>query len=218
MTKERNVRQRTASKILASAAVSVSVLALAGCATHDWAPGPNANGTFGEAKARCSIMARHSGGSFYAAGSPQYVAGAAAGAAMGDAIRAQADFNDCMSASGWIIADTKKGAVKLTKPQIDAMRDELKTCIETVRNNHKYSALSPHLRATSDGRYSLVQMADNTYPSADESSLLAAFGDEEDACREKTLTQIAASNPGAAQSLRLENAKGRDLELELINK
>lgn len=137
---------------------------------------------------------------------------------MGEAIRAQADFNDCMSASGWIVADTKKGSAKLTKPQIGIMRDELKNCIEVARNKPKYAALLPHLRATSDGRYTLVQMADNSYPSVEESGLLAAFGDEEDVCREITLAQIAASNPGAAQSLRLANAKGRDLELDLINR
>ena|SRR5690348_7477696 len=83
----------------------VCCVILAGCATHTWAPGPDARGTFDEAKARCSLMARHSGGGFYASGTPSFVAGAAVGAAIGEAVRANADFNDCMQASGWVIAD-----------------------------------------------------------------------------------------------------------------
>jgi hypothetical protein len=39
-------------------------------------------------------------------GSSSYVAGAAIGNAIGNAVRAQADFNDCMAASGWLAVDT----------------------------------------------------------------------------------------------------------------
>jgi hypothetical protein len=52
-------------------------------------------------------MARHSGGGFFAVGSPGFVAGAAIGAGIGEAIRANEDFNDCMAANGWVVADPK---------------------------------------------------------------------------------------------------------------
>jgi hypothetical protein len=55
-------------------------------------------------------MASHSGGGFVAAGSQQFVAGATLGAAIGDAVRQQNDFNSCMSASGWVLIDPKGAA------------------------------------------------------------------------------------------------------------
>ena len=80
----------------------VLALGVAGCATENWTPGPDARGTVDEATGRCNLMARHSGGGFFAAGSPSFVAGAALGAAIGEAVRTNADFNDCMKASGWV--------------------------------------------------------------------------------------------------------------------
>lgn len=79
-------------------------LSIAGCASENWAPGPDARGTVTEATARCDLMARHSGGGFFAAGSPRFVAGAAAGYAVGSAISSYLDYNDCMKASGWVPA------------------------------------------------------------------------------------------------------------------
>jgi len=82
---------------------------IAGCATHTWAPaaGKDPN-QYTSDKARCSIMARHGNRtSWYAEGKPEYVAGVALGAAIGDAIGANQDFNDCMQAVGWEIADDR---------------------------------------------------------------------------------------------------------------
>lgn len=79
-------------------------LSIAGCASENWAPGPDARGTVQEATARCDLMARHPGGGFIAAGSPRFVAGAAAGYAVGSAISAYLDYNDCMMANGWVPA------------------------------------------------------------------------------------------------------------------
>lgn len=80
---------------------------LAGCASHTWAPGPtvNPNLTFDQQKAQCSLMARHSGSGFAAAGNPNFVAAAAIGHGIGEGVRANQDFNDCMLASGWVVAD-----------------------------------------------------------------------------------------------------------------
>lgn len=82
--------------------VAATCMFLAGCAKYDWIPGPNAvNRDFGMQNAQCSLMARHGGGGFVAAGSPNFVAGAAVGAAVGNAVRTQQDYNDCMAATGW---------------------------------------------------------------------------------------------------------------------
>lgn len=82
---------------------------LASCASHQWAPGPNANPqmTFDQQKAQCSLMARHSGTGFAAMGNPNFVAGAAVGHGIGEAVRANQDLNDCMLASGWVFNDPK---------------------------------------------------------------------------------------------------------------
>ena len=87
--------------------------ALSGCATHNWVPGVGKQAyMFESEKAQCSLMARHSGGGFYAQGTPGYVAGAQMGHAMGEAVRTQTDFNDCMLAKGWRIADESSSQSK----------------------------------------------------------------------------------------------------------
>jgi hypothetical protein len=91
---------------------------LAGCAQHTWVPGPGADtADFDVAKARCSLMARHDGSSFSASGSPSFVAGSSVGYALGEAVRTQQDFNDCLLASGWKIADRTSQAGPVQSPQ-----------------------------------------------------------------------------------------------------
>lgn len=89
--------------------IGMSVL-LTSCASHQWAPGPNVapNVTFEQQKARCSYVARHGGSPFIAAGDPNFVAGAAVGHGIGEAVRANADFNDCMLSTGWVTNDPKQ--------------------------------------------------------------------------------------------------------------
>jgi hypothetical protein len=120
--------------------------AVGGCQTHTWAPGPNAQGTYEEAQGRCSIMARHSGGSYYARGNATFVASAMAGAAIGEMIRAQSDFNDCMQANGWVAVDQQQKV----DPQVAALRQraidiasQLKVCIEAAKTK---SDTCPSLR------------------------------------------------------------------------
>lgn len=88
------------------AALGVMAALLGGCARHNWVPGPTASiQDFDQQRAQCSLAARHANqGGFYAAGSPNFVAGAAIGNAVGQGVRTQQDFNDCMLATGWKIA------------------------------------------------------------------------------------------------------------------
>jgi hypothetical protein len=103
--------------------VVILVLSLGGCVSHTWAPGPGmSTADFGQSKARCSLLARHSGSGFAASGSANYVAVATLGHAIGESIRANQDFNDCMEATGWRIADqppvvaTVAAPIALTAP------------------------------------------------------------------------------------------------------
>jgi hypothetical protein len=194
---------------------------LAGCATHEWAPGPDAKGTFEEANARCSLVARHSGSGFYAQGSARFVAGAALGAAVGDAVRANADFNDCMAATGWVVAD--KGSqggthTQAEKDQVSALRAQLNTCIDAIRRNPKYAAILPHLLDNASGHYSLTQMSDSHTPTVEEASLLASYGDEADTCRDQLMAEVSAIDPRAQAALQHVRTKIRDLDLALIHR
>lgn len=95
-------------------AALAGLLAVAGCVQHVWAPGPDAHGTFAEQSARCRLMARADERGYIAFGSSSYVAGAAIGNAIGNAVRAQADFNDCMAASGWLAVDAAPASAEAT--------------------------------------------------------------------------------------------------------
>jgi hypothetical protein len=92
-------------------------LVASGCASHTWAPGPGiAGANFDVAKAQCSLMARHGGSGVVAVGSTAFVAGAVIGSAIGDSIRAQNDFNDCMLAGGWKIVDEQPKQITQVTP------------------------------------------------------------------------------------------------------
>lgn len=201
---------------------AVGAILLAGCATHAWAPGPNAKGTFDEASAQCSLMARHSGsGEFYAQGSPGFVAGATVGAAVGDAIRTQADFNDCMKASGWVVADADPDSVakaEAMKARVAAIHELFESCQGAVRNNPKYAALLPHLKDVSVGHYTLTQMSDSHVPTPQEATLLAEYGDKTDVCTESAAAQISSIDPRIGQAFQKLNSRVRNLDLALINR
>jgi hypothetical protein len=88
--------------------VALPAVLLAGCATKTYVPIAGVpQGNFEQAKAQCSMVARHGGTGFYAQGNPNFVAGAALGNAVGNAIRANQDFGDCMTMQGWAVAAEK---------------------------------------------------------------------------------------------------------------
>lgn len=91
--------------VAAACGAVMTAISLGGCVSHTWVAGPDVHATFEEQSAQCRMIARHGGSGFYASGSPSFVAGAAIGDAIGNAVQANADFNDCMAANGWEIAD-----------------------------------------------------------------------------------------------------------------
>jgi hypothetical protein len=92
--------------------VSLSLVLLGGCVQHTFAPGPGlSSNDFGPDSARCRLFARgsQSGFAFGVSGSPKFVGAAMGGAALGYAISSAVErnqnFNDCMMARGWVVAD-----------------------------------------------------------------------------------------------------------------
>jgi hypothetical protein len=92
--------------------VMILSMMLVGCSTVRWVPGPNAspNLTFDQQDARCSMLARHGGSDYYisADATGGEIAGAALGHALAEADRTAQDYNDCMRASGWILAKAQQ--------------------------------------------------------------------------------------------------------------
>ncbi len=85
---------------------------LGACANHIFAPGPGKSASNYEPdSAKCRLFARgaNPGFNFEASGSPRFVAASSVGAAIGygiaSAIRTNENYNDCMEANGWLVAD-----------------------------------------------------------------------------------------------------------------
>jgi PDZ domain-containing protein len=88
-------------------------LLLGGCVQHTFAPGPGMSAAdFEPDSAQCRLFARgaRSGFAFGAVGSPKFVGasmgGASLGYAIGSAVEMNQNFNDCLEARGWRIADS----------------------------------------------------------------------------------------------------------------
>jgi hypothetical protein len=102
----------TVRNALTGLTISVAAALLGGCVTHTFAPGPGMSALdFEPDSAQCRLFARgaRTGFAFGAAGSPKFVGaamgGAAVGYAIGSAIEQNQNFNDCLQARGWRIAD-----------------------------------------------------------------------------------------------------------------
>lgn len=89
--------------------LALTLTLISGCVTNKqmgWVPLPGHDvATFEQSKARCSIMARHGGSGYVAAGSPTFVAGASIGHAIAESVRTQQDFKDCMTIEGFVLTE-----------------------------------------------------------------------------------------------------------------
>lgn len=82
-----------------------AMVALTGCVQHQWAYGPTASMPFEQASGQCKLVAMGAEQGFAAIGRPAFVAGAALGSAIGNAVRQNQAFNACMEAQGFVVAD-----------------------------------------------------------------------------------------------------------------
>jgi len=83
----------------------VLAVSLSGCVYHQWAYGPGTTKPFGQASGECKLAGLGSQQGFLAFGNSSYVAGAALGNALGNAVRANATYNACMEAQGFVAVD-----------------------------------------------------------------------------------------------------------------
>lgn len=102
-------------KIVVGMALTIG---LAGCVNQNFVPGPGMSAIdLGPQAAQCRLMARgvKTGFGFAAAGSPKFVAastgGAIVGYAIASAVEQNSNYNDCMEARGWRIADVQPVAM-----------------------------------------------------------------------------------------------------------
>src|SRR5205085_2962591 len=87
-------------RTLGAALLLLAASQMSGCVNHTWAPGPGAALPFGQASGQCKMAALDSHQGFVAIGNSNYVAGAAIGNGIGNAVRANATYNACMEAQG----------------------------------------------------------------------------------------------------------------------
>lgn len=160
------------------------------------------------------------GASFAAQGSPNFVAGAAVGAAIGESIRTQNDFNNCMLASGWQIADQKPGGPTpdQIKAQALAAIQESKACIAAVRAQTKFDSARAHMADPQTGRYTFAQMSDESFPTPEEASLVASYEDATEPCRATLAQKFAGLDARAAEKVRQRFSDTTALVLLLISR
>lgn len=90
---------KTTIKTIVALTVAAS---LTGCVQHQWAYGPTATMPFQQASGQCKLAALGSEQGYAAIGRPAFVAGAALGNAIGNAVRVNATYNACMEAQGFV--------------------------------------------------------------------------------------------------------------------
>jgi hypothetical protein len=87
------------------AVVALGVALLGGCSNPRYVSGPGMeSANVNVAMARCRLFAESGGTAVSASGAPAFVAGAVVGAAIGNAVRQNRLYNDCMQASGFVAA------------------------------------------------------------------------------------------------------------------
>lgn len=201
--------------------LAVLVLNIAGCAhAVQWAPGPGITiAEFEPTKARCSLMARHGGSDFVAYGSQSYVAGASLGHAIGESARMQAEFSDCMVASGWSpVTQAVVASQNLKNGQLASLKEQRLACINDVRSNAQYDPLLPHLADAKSGEYSMIQLTDDGVPTAADSRLIAAYWDNAKTCIVKAEQGLSAVAPAWVPILQQQLSENEQVIILLVKR
>lgn len=191
---------------------------VSGCAQHTWAPGPGMSANnFEPTKAECSLVARHGGSELVAYGRPSFVAGATLGHAIGESIRAQADFNDCMSARGWRIVTPETIAASKGKGEVIKAANAAATkCLADVRTRETYAAIEPYLGDPKTGKHSMTQLAISRYATPSEARLLTSYYDDTSICFDVRTSEFEKVSPEAALIMREARAFSKAEALHVI--
>jgi len=165
----------------------LTMISISGCTQHTWSPGPGMNlADFEPAKAGCSLVARNGGSGLVVYGRPAFVAGAALGHAIGESIRAQANFNDCMSAQGWRI--TTPETIAGNKAKMDVIKAAVEasgSCVTAIRDHGTYAAIQQYFGDVKTGKHSMAQLAMSRYATPAEAQMLTSYYDEISPCLDR---------------------------------
>jgi hypothetical protein len=141
-------------------------------------------------------MARHGGGGFAAYGSQSYVAGASLGNAVGEAVRTQADFSDCMKANGWRAVTPEAAAARNTRAvSIQGIMKQRADCITKVRSSSAYAHLQSHLSDALTSGFTMAQITNDQTPTAREAAEISAYWDEAKPCATSAMTALSQLEP-----------------------
>jgi hypothetical protein len=148
------------------------------------------------------------------------VEGAALGHAIGESVRTQQDFNDCMLTSGWRIADQPPAAAPQDPRivQLKSIVSQTKTCVGTAREKPIYAPLQPHLISLETEQFTMAQMADDHIPSQAESQLIVAYHDELIPCYNKYAAAASQVHPAIGPILAQERSDTEAVQLLLIKR
>ena len=154
----RNRAQPTLSgRAVKSAIFGLLAIALGACASHSWAPGPGMNADdFGAAQAKCSLMARHAGDGFAISGSRRDVAIGLVVSAIGEAVRTNMDYNDCLLADGWRIADKPTLQVAAVPAPAEPMQAPVQAPVQAQANVQLQAAIT----LPASGNLQIAQITD----------------------------------------------------------
>ena len=167
-------------------------VALAGCMQTLWEKPGATPAEFTQDSAKCRLVARGlNPGGFLAEGTPQFVAGAAIGSAIGTAAAQTATFNDCMMADGYLPEgpQVQAGLAKL-RPIIA----QTAICISAIYDLPVAEPIRRHLPLSAVDA-TPAQLSDPTFVSPDEAAAVGAIYPRLAECQNKTLSQMSASAP-----------------------
>ena len=200
--------------------LSFLLILVSGCAQHTWAPGPGMNASnFEPTKAECSYVARHGGSELVAYGRPGFVAGAALGHAIGESIRAQADFNDCMSAKGWRIVTPESTAANKGKSEIvKAAFEAAGKCVTNAKARQTYAVISNYFADPKTGKHSMTQLAMSRNATPSEAQLLTAYFDEIMPCLDARQIEVGKVTLEGSQILKEARAFSMSEALRVIRR
>jgi hypothetical protein len=89
------------------------------------------------------------------------------------------------------------GLTMITELRLSAAKEQRRSCIEGVRADPRYQAILPHLPEIGTGKFSILQLADDTMPTRQEAQAFGAYVDEVRPCIEQMTRLVAAIFPSA---------------------
>ena len=95
---------------------------------------------------------------------------------------------------------------------------QLKSCLSAVWSKPEYASLVPHNPDMDTGQHTMVQLTDESVPSAEEARLEAARFDENSGCRKQFLASLSLARPDLVPILANGYSRGAAIVVELVER